>query len=398
MTRKSQWLKPRVHHHAHRNRAKPTSRRALSVTPGPGAQCDCRRGLRDSRDRLHSVSDAQVRVAVLDFAGFACRLSRESDPPGHLPQPLHQALGRTDRQHSVLGAARRRRDVHGLRDKLHASGMPGALVPRIGTVHVPLPRRRFLCQRRATRRVRRRAPFTGIITKSRTASFGSTPAKCRLSASPWPETDGRRRTCAMSLMQRLKEVDAGVGAWLDHRLQLSGTIAETADASGAAQFRELVVRLRQRHLHRTDSPVRHRTVPGDGLCADCRQSLAKPDLSELRPAAGMVYLRALHGWGSNFMVGLVCIHMAQVFLFGAHKYPRELTWIAGVVLLLGTLGMAFTGQVLRFDQNAYWGLGIGAAIAGRTPFIGAQGRRHDSGRPDNRRRDACRAFLPCTFS
>ena len=82
------------------------------------------------------------------------------------------------------------------------------------------------------------------------------------------------------------------------------------------------------------------------------------------------FIRALHGWGSNFMVGLVCIHMAQVFLFGAHKYPRELTWIAGVVLLLGTLGMAFTGQVLRFDQDAYWGLGIGAAIAGRTPFIG----------------------------
>src|SRR5262249_28656313 len=84
------------------------------------------------------------------------------------------------------------------------------------------------------------------------------------------------------------------------------------------------------------------------------------------------YLRALHGWGSNFMVGLMLIHMIQVFLFGAYKYPRELTWVAGCVLLLCTLGMAFTGQVLRFDQNAYWGLGIGAAIAGRTPIVGSK--------------------------
>ena len=83
------------------------------------------------------------------------------------------------------------------------------------------------------------------------------------------------------------------------------------------------------------------------------------------------YLRALHGWGSDFMVAVVLIHMAQVFLFGAYKFPRELTWIIGVVLLLLTLGMAFTGQVLRFDQDAYWGLGIGASIASRVPVIGA---------------------------
>jgi len=85
------------------------------------------------------------------------------------------------------------------------------------------------------------------------------------------------------------------------------------------------------------------------------------------------YLRAVHGWGSNFMVAMMSIHVAQVFLFGAYKYPRELTWIAGVFLLLCTLGMAFTGQVLRFDQDAYWGLGIGAAIVGRMPLLGREG-------------------------
>ena len=84
------------------------------------------------------------------------------------------------------------------------------------------------------------------------------------------------------------------------------------------------------------------------------------------------FLRAMHGWGSNFMVAIVLIHMAQVFLFGAYKFPRELTWILGVFLLLMTLGMAFTGQVLRFDQDAYWGLGIGASIASRVPMVGGQ--------------------------
>src|ERR1700686_4946505 len=82
------------------------------------------------------------------------------------------------------------------------------------------------------------------------------------------------------------------------------------------------------------------------------------------------FIRAVHGWGSNFMIAIVLIHMVQVFLFGAYKFPRELTWIVGILLLLLTLGMAFTGQVLRFDQDAYWGLGIGASIASRVPVLG----------------------------
>src|SRR5262245_23459763 len=84
------------------------------------------------------------------------------------------------------------------------------------------------------------------------------------------------------------------------------------------------------------------------------------------------FLRAVHNWGSTFMVAIMTLHMAQTFLFGAYKFPRELTWISGCVLLLCTLGMAFTGQVLRFDQDSYWGLGIGASIMGRMPILGAQ--------------------------
>lgn len=84
------------------------------------------------------------------------------------------------------------------------------------------------------------------------------------------------------------------------------------------------------------------------------------------------FLRGVHYWGSNFMVGIMLLHMTQVFLFGAYKYPREITWITGVILMVLTLGLAFTGQVMRFDEDAYWGLGIGVAIMGRVPFLGEQ--------------------------
>src|ERR1700744_4490803 len=78
----------------------------------------------------------------------------------------------------------------------------------------------------------------------------------------------------------------------------------------------------------------------------------------------------MHGWGSDFMGALVLIHKVRVILFGAYKFPRVLTWILGLFLLLMTLGMAFTGQALRFDRDAYWGLGIGASISSRIPVLG----------------------------
>jgi ubiquinol-cytochrome c reductase cytochrome b subunit len=84
------------------------------------------------------------------------------------------------------------------------------------------------------------------------------------------------------------------------------------------------------------------------------------------------FLRAMHYWGSNCMVVCMFFHMTQVFLWGAYKHPRELTWISGVVLLVLTLALSFSGQVMRFDSDAYWGIGIGAAIMGRIPIIGAQ--------------------------
>jgi ubiquinol-cytochrome c reductase cytochrome b subunit len=82
------------------------------------------------------------------------------------------------------------------------------------------------------------------------------------------------------------------------------------------------------------------------------------------------FLRALHYYAGSGMVVMVLVHMTQVYLHGAYKYPRELTWVLGAFLLLCTLGMAFTGQVLRWDPDAYWGIGVGASMAGRVPYLG----------------------------
>src|SRR5579864_4261316 len=82
------------------------------------------------------------------------------------------------------------------------------------------------------------------------------------------------------------------------------------------------------------------------------------------------FLRALHYYAGSGMVVMVLAHMTQVFLHGAYKYPRELTWVTGVVLFLLTMGMFFSGQVLRWDPDAYWGLAVGGSMAGRVPWAG----------------------------
>ena len=160
-----------------------------------------------------------------------------------------------------------------------------------------------------------------------------------------------------------------IGEWLDARLQLASAIRETAEhpvpretaswfyVFGSAAFVVFMLQIV------TGILLALIYVPSAGGAWSSLQLLNH------NVALGW-YIRALHGWGSDFMVAIVLIHMVQVFLFGAYKYPRELTWIVGVFLLLVTLGMAFTGQVLRFDQDAYWGLGIGASIASRVPLMG----------------------------
>jgi quinol-cytochrome oxidoreductase complex cytochrome b subunit len=81
-------------------------------------------------------------------------------------------------------------------------------------------------------------------------------------------------------------------------------------------------------------------------------------------------IRGIHHWGASLMVMVVFIHMLRVFVTASYKYPRELTWLIGVGLLLLTLGMGFTGYLLPWNQKAYWATTVGTAIAGSVPWVG----------------------------
>ena len=170
---------------------------------------------------------------------------------------------------------------------------------------------------------------------------------------------------------RVMRAVRAVGTWVDHRLQVGAAIHAAATHPVPRRTASWA------YVFGSASLVLLTLQVVTGICLalvyvpSASEAYASLLVLNFEQPLGW-FLRAMHGWGSNFMVAIVLLHMAQVLLHGAYKYPRELTWLAGVGLLLMTLGMAFTGQILRWDQDAYWGLGIGASMMGRVPLVGLQ--------------------------
>lgn len=82
------------------------------------------------------------------------------------------------------------------------------------------------------------------------------------------------------------------------------------------------------------------------------------------------FVRGMHKWGATVMIILIFLHMARTFFFGAYKYPRELNWVIGVILIVLTLVMGLTGYLLPFDQRSYWATIVAMNINGTGPILG----------------------------
>jgi len=82
------------------------------------------------------------------------------------------------------------------------------------------------------------------------------------------------------------------------------------------------------------------------------------------------FVRGMHRWGATVMMILIFVHMGRTFFFGAYKYPRELQWIIGVVLIVLTMIMGLTGYLLPFDQRSFWATVVGVNINGTGPVVG----------------------------
>ena len=104
-------------------------------------------------------------------------------------------------------------------------------------------------------------------------------------------------------------------------------------------------------------------------------AVAYQDMKDLQFVVFMgPFLRAMHRWAAQAMVICVFLHMCRVFFTASYKKPRQFNWVVGVVLLLLTLGLSFTGYLLPWDQLAYWAITVGTNIGGYAPFIGERMR------------------------
>jgi ubiquinol-cytochrome c reductase cytochrome b subunit/menaquinol-cytochrome c reductase cytochrome b subunit len=169
----------------------------------------------------------------------------------------------------------------------------------------------------------------------------------------------------------LDPVEAGITVvdWLDERTQLSPAIRW-------ALFRKVPRGINWAYTlgSATLFAFLNQAVTGVFLAMYYRPDPAGGAYESIRNINDNVFLgqlvHGMHKWGASVMIILIFLHMARVFFYGAYKYPRELTWVIGVVLLILTLAMGFTGYLLPFDQRSYWATIVGVNINGTGPFVG----------------------------
>src|SRR5438552_10771459 len=100
---------------------------------------------------------------------------------------------------------------------------------------------------------------------------------------------------------------------------------------------------------------------------------AYQDIQDLRAHVTLGVLREIHRWGAHAMIIAIWLHMMRVFLTGSYKPPREFNWCVGVILLVLTMLLSFTGYLLPWDQLAIWAITVGSNMAKATPMVGAGG-------------------------
>ena len=97
------------------------------------------------------------------------------------------------------------------------------------------------------------------------------------------------------------------------------------------------------------------------------------DIIDLRESVPLGLMREIHRWGAHLMVITVMLHMFRVFMTGSYKPPREFNWVIGVLLLVLTFLLSFTGYLLPWDQLAIWAITVGSNMARATPLLGHEG-------------------------
>jgi menaquinol-cytochrome c reductase cytochrome b subunit len=205
------------------------------------------------------------------------------------------------------------------------------------------------------------APLRKPAKPGKREAKGQAPADLKTSPPP-------RRTSVQDLTDQAKEAPAEVLAWVDQRTGASGFLTGMLYRKvpkgtnwfytlGSATLFAFIVQ----------------AVTGVFLAMFYTPSAtqAYASISHINndvPLGQLVH--GMHKWGSSVMVILIFLHMGRTFFFGAYKYPRELNWVIGVVLLILTMTMAFTGYLLPFDQRSYWASIVGININGTGPIVG----------------------------